>query len=285
MKNKEKIITKIKEGSKNLTVSPLLENLTRLGYAARGLIYGTIGILAIKIAFGASGELPDIQGAIASIGQQIFGRILLGIILIGLMGYSLWGLIRAFFDPLHKGKKLKGILERVGFFISAIAYAILIPPTYNFIFGKSNAAQNGTQEIDLINIISTIFTIPFGKWIVGIIGVIVLIFSLVQVYRGLRQNFDKQIKKYELNSKQTKILKIVGRFGTLARAVVSALIGLFLLFAAYHANSAEVKGIDGALLILLHQPYGSWLLGLVAVGLISFGVYSLLSGLWFKFKR
>ncbi len=285
MKNKENTIKKIKKQGEKIAFSPLLENLTRLGYGARGLIYFTIGILAIRLAFGASGSLQDQQGALALIGQQLIGRILLGIVLIGLVGYSLWGLIRAFFDPLHKGKSFKGILERIGFFVSAIAYVILTIPTYNFIFNMPNAAQNGAQGIQIKNVISTIFLIPFGKWIVGLIGILVLGISLYQIYRGLRHNFDQQIKNYTLTSKQKKIIKIVGRIGTLARSVVSTLIGLFLLFAAYHSNSAEVKGIDGALLILLHQPYGSWLLGIVAIGLLAFGCYSLLSGLWFKFKR
>lgn len=125
---------------------------------------------------------------------------------------------------------------------------------------------------------------PFGKWIVGLIGAIVLGTGIFQVYLGLRSNFDKQFQPYALTSKQVKIVKTVGRFGTIARAIVFFLIGLFLLFATYSANSAEVKGIDGALLILLQQPYGSWLLGIVALGLIAFGCYSLLSAFWFKFK-
>lgn len=285
MEGEQKVINKIKEEGKTIVFSPFLENLTRIGYGARGLIYGMIGFLAIKVALGASGGLQDPQGAIASIGQSLIGRILLGIILVGLIGYAIWGLIRAFFDPLHKGKDFKGILERVKFFISAVAYTILIIPTYNVIFGMSKAAQNGVQGIQMRNIVSTIFLIPFGKWIVGIIGVVILGASLFQIYKGLRHNFDEEIKPYDLTPKRAKLVKITGRFGTLARAVVSTLVGLFLLFAAYRANPAEVKGIDGALLILLHQPYGSWLLGIVAIGLISFGLYSLLIGFWFKLKR
>jgi|SRR3989344_1818222 len=285
MKNKQKVINKIEKEGKSLAFSPLLENLTRLGYAARGLIYSIIGILAIMLVLGISGSLQDQQGAIAAIGQNLIGRILLGIVLIGLIGYSLWGLIRAFFDPLHKGKDLKGVLERIGFFISAVAYSILIPPTYNIIFGMSNAAQNGAQVIQIRNIISTIFLIPFGEWIVGLIGVIVLGVSGYFIYQGIRYNFEQQIKPYALTSKQIKVIKIMGRFGTLARAIVAALIGLFLLYAAFNASSLKVKGIDGVLLILLDQPYGSWLLGVVALGLLAFGIHSLLCGLWFKFKK
>jgi hypothetical protein len=285
MKTNQKVINKIKKESKTLAYSPLSENLVRIGYGVRGLIYAIIGLLAIQIALGVSGSLKDQQGAIAFIGQQPFGRILLGIVLIGLVGYTLRGLILAFFDPLHKGKSIKGIFERIGFFISAVISAILILPTYYLIFGMSNAAQNGAQSIKMRNIISTIFLIPFGKWIVGIIGLIGLGIGLSLVYKGFRHDFDQQIKPYALTSKQVKMVKIMGRFGELGRAAVFFLVGLFLLFAAYHANPAEVKGIDGALLILLHEPYGFWLLGIVALGLIAFGCYSLLSAFWFKFKR
>lgn len=285
MKIKQKVINKIEKESKTLAFSPLLENLVRVGYGARGLIYGIIGLLAIMVALGVSGSLQDPQGAIASIGRQLFGRVLLGIVLIGLVGYSLWGLIRAFFDSLHKGRDIKGILERVGFFLSAVAYAILIIFTYNFIFSASNAAQNGAQGIQIRNIISTIFLIPFGKWIVGIIGVIVVGVGLYQAHKGMSHNFANQFHPYALNAKQVRIVKVIGSFGTVARALVFGIIGIFLIFAMYNSNSSQAKGIDGALLSLLHQPYGSWLLGVVAVGLIAFGCYSLLGGFWFKFKR
>lgn len=285
MKTEQKVINEIKEGSETLAFSKTSETLARIGYGARGLIYGTIGVLAIMLAFGTSGSLKDQQGAIAFIGQQPIGKILLGIVLVGLIGYSLLGLIRAFFDPLHKGKGIKGILLRIGFFISAVVYAMLIPPTYGFIFGTSNAAQNGAQGIQIRNIISTIFLMPFGKWIVGLIGLVVLGIGIYQGYLALRHNFDNQIKPYALTNRQIKIIKNLGRFGTIARAVVFALVGIFLLFAAYNSNSSDVKGIDDALLTILHQPYGVWLLGIVAVGLIVFGCYSLLSGFWFKFKK
>ncbi len=285
IKTEKKVVKEIKKEGEIIAFSKASEILARIGYGARGLIYGIIGLLAIEVALGTSGSLQDQQGAIASIGQQPVGQILLGAMLIGLIGYSLWGLIRAFFDPLHKGKSKKGIFERIGFFISAVAYAILIPSTYSSIFGASNASQNGAQGVQLRNIVSTIFTIPLGKWIVGIIGLLFLGTGVYQVYRGLKYNFDNQIKPYALNAKQTKAIKTMGRFGTLARAVVFALVGIFLLFAAYSANSSKAKGIDGVLLIILQQPYGHWLLGIIALGLIAFGIYSLLSAFWFKFRR
>lgn len=284
MKTKQ-VINKIEEETETLAFSPLSETLARIGYGARGVIYGIIGVLAMMLALGISGSLKDQQGAISFIGQQPIGKFLLGVVLIGLIGYCLWGLIRAFLDPLHKGKSVRGILERIGFFFSAVAYAILIFPTYGFIFNTGTAASNGAQVVQLRNIISTIFLLPFGKWIVGIIGVLVLGVGLYQVRKGIRYDFGKMIKSYVLTDNQIKAVKVIGRVGTLGRAIVFFLVGLFLVIAAYLSNPAEVKGIDGALLVLLNQPYGNLLLGIVALGLIAFGVYSILSGFLFKFKR
>ena len=280
-----KVINEIKKNTKTIVFSPVVEYMMRIGYGARGLIYGIIGLLALLVAFSVSGSLSDQQGAIADIGKQPIGQVLLIIVLIGLVGYVLWGLVRALFDPLHKGKSMKGIIERIGFFISAVAYAILIIPTYNFILGNSNAAQNGAQGVQLRNIIGTIFLFPLGIYIVGIIGVIFLLVGLYQAYLGLKKNFDKRFNPYILTSKQVKYVKIMGRFGYVGRAVVFFFLGIFLIFAAYYSNSSKAKGIDGVLLFILQQPYGHYLLGIVALGLIAFGAYSILSGFWFKLKK
>src|SRR5216110_813524 len=69
--------------------------LARAGFVARGLIYGLIGILAIKLALGAGGKTTNQQGALETIAKQPFGKVLLVLVALGLAGYALWRLIRA----------------------------------------------------------------------------------------------------------------------------------------------------------------------------------------------
>jgi len=88
-----------------------------------------------------------------------------------------------------------------------------------------------------------------------------------------------------LSSNQRKWIDRLGRFGTAARGVVFTLVGMFLFLAAFHHDPSHAKGIDGVLTALLHQPYGAWLLGVVALGLVAFGIYSAMSGLWLRLKR
>jgi hypothetical protein len=271
----------VKRVAQKAEFNPLMEALTRLGYGVRGLIYITIGLLAVQVSLGKGGAPAGPQGAIAAIGKQPAGLILLWVILVGLISYSLWGVVRAVLDPLHKGHDLKGLLARFGFLVSAFGYAILIMPTYGYITGASKNG-NGFQTQKFIN---SIMAMPWGRWAIGIIGLAVLAGGLYQLYQGFTAGFDKQIKTYALTPKEVRLATNVGRFGTSARGIVFALVGGLISLSAYQANPSQPVGMESALATLMKQPYGIWLLGIVAVGLIAFGVYSLLSAAWFRIRR
>jgi hypothetical protein len=258
-----------------------MEALTRFGYGVRGLIYIVMGLLALQVTFGKGGALASPQGAIAAIGKQTAGLILLWVVLVGLISYSLWGVVRAVMDPLHKGHDAKGLLARFGFLTSAFGYAILIFPTYGYITGASKSASgSGTQKF-----ITMIMALPWGRWAIAILGLIVLVGGLYQIYLGFSAGFERQFQTYALTPKEVKLATDVGRFGTSARGIVLAVVGGLIGLSAYQANPSQQVGMDTALATLLHQPYGIWLLGIVAVGLIAFGFYSMLSALWFRLRR
>lgn len=269
----------------DVTFSPIVSTLARLGYASRGVIYCAIGLSAILLAFGTGGKTSDQQGAIATIGNQPAGRILLGLVLIGLICYSLWGIIRAILNPLHKGNDLRGIAERIGFFFSAIAYALLVLPTYAIIIGGAQPARTGVQGAQTRHYVSELLGLPWGQWLVGAVGALVILVGLFQVYQAIRPDFERQIHLAKLTSSQTKWVKRLGRLGTIARGIVFALIGIYLIIAAYTANSYQVKGFDATLMALLYQPYGRWLMGSIALGLIALGIYSLFAALFFRLGK
>ncbi len=273
--------TNVKRAAKKAEYSPLMEGLTRLGYGVRGLIYVVIGLLALQLVIGQGGTLASPQKAIGAIGNQPAGRILLWVILIGLISYALWGVVRAVFDPLHKGHDLKGAMMRVGFLVSALGYSILIPTTYGYITGSPNSAS-GSQSHSFI---STIMAMPWGRWVIGIIGIGVIAVGIYHIYQGIKENFDRQFQVYALTRDEAKLATNVARFGTVSRGVVFAIIGVLISLAAYQANPNQPVGMDAALAFLLKLPYGIWLLGIIAIGLIAFGFYSLLSALWFRLKR
>jgi hypothetical protein len=262
-----------------------MEYMLRLGYVVRGLLYGVIGLLALQVVMGVGGRFTDAQGAIAFIGQSALGNILLYAVLVGLIGYGLWGLIRAAVDPLHKGTDTKGVLARVGYAVSGVSYLFLAFATWNLIKGQATAAHSGAQAAQTQQLAGSLMAKPWGVWVVALIGLIVIAAGLVQIYQGFSATFDRQYNAYALNSNQRKWMVRLGRFGVAARGVVFTLIGIFLFLAAYKHDPSQAQGIDGTLAALLHQPYGPLMLGIVALGLIAFGLYSALSGVWLRLKR
>jgi hypothetical protein len=274
--------TSVKRAGQKAAFSPLMEALARLGYGVRGLIYIMMGLLTLNVVLGKGGAPTGQQGAIAAIGRQPPGMVLLWVILLGLISYSLWGVIRAVFDPLQKGHDLKGLIARGGFLFSAASYALLILPTYGYISGAGSTSQSGasTQKF-LASIMST----PWGPIAIGIVGLAVITGGVQQIYEGFNSTFDKQFQAYAMNAQEVKWATQLGRFGTATRGFIFALVGASLCLAAYEANSRQSVGIDSALAALLRQPYGVWLLGIVAIGLVAFGIYSIACAIWFRVKR
>ncbi|HKG53176.1 MAG TPA: DUF1206 domain-containing protein [Anaerolineales bacterium] len=277
----KKIETEGKAAAKEAAYSPTMEKLTRLGYGIKGLIYITMGLLAIQGALGKGKSPADQLGAIQTFSKLPFAQALLWIVLIGLISYSLWGVIRAIMDPLHKGKDTEGLLARGGYLVSAATYASFVVPTYRLISGGRSGSSGGSQT----HLVAQIMSMPMGRILVGVVGVAAIGAGLYQIYLGIRSKFEKQFKTYALSAEQYRLAIQIGRFGTVARGIVFAIVGFFFALAAYTANPGRAQGIDGALSYLAKQPYGLWLMGIVAVGLIAFGIYSLMTAAWFRFKR
>lgn len=276
-KNNKKAVKEIKQAAN----SPLMDRLTRLGYAVKGFLYVAIGFISIAGALGASDTPADQLGAIVAFSELPFAQVLLWVILLGLISYSLWGVIRAVLDPFHKGTDMEGLLVRGGYLLSAITYATFVWPTYQLIIG----AREGTGPDATVELVSTVMNMPMGRLFVAAFGIGGVLAGLYQMYAGMKPNFEHRFKPYALTSEQLKVAKWIGRFGTVARGVVFGIVGGFLVLAAFQANPGRARGFDGALDFLAEQPYGIWLLAIIAAGLIGFGLFSFMSAAWFRLKR
>jgi hypothetical protein len=267
--------------AKEAAFSPTMEKLARLGYAVKGFLYIAIGIISIAGALGKSNTPSDQLGAIVEFSKLPYAVPILWTLLVGLVSYALWGLIRAVLDPFHKGTDTEGLLARGGNLISAATYASFVYPTYQLLVG----ARKGSGGNSTVKLVSQIMSMPMGRWMVGALGLAAIGAGLYQMYSAIKMDFDKRFKPYALTADQRRIAVQVGRFGTFARGIVFAIVGFFITLAAVEANPGNARGFDGALDYLAKQPYGLWLLGFVALGLIAFGAYSLMSAAWFKLKR
>lgn len=247
---------------------PWIEPLGRSGYAARGIVYCVVGVLAAQAAFGFGGETTGSTGALQRIVTQPFGQVLLGIVAVGLVGFALWRLVEAVADPDGKGRDAKGIAARAGYAISGLVYAGLAVTAVRILMGAGGVEDDAARDWT-----ARLMAQPFGVWLVGIVGLIVIGVGMQQLYKGYTAKFREELKTGEMSPAEQTWATRAGRLGLCARGVVFGLIGVFLIEAALRANPNEAQGLAGALAALGAQPFGPWLLGLVAVGLVAYGVF------------
>ena len=253
------------------------EWLARAGLVARGVVYGLIGILAVKLALGDGGKTTNQQGALKTIARQPLGEVLLILLAVGLAGYALWRLFRAALG--HGPEGSDDAMERVAGWCSGIAYGTLSVTAVQIVVG---ARPGGGASSHPDKSTGGVLDWPAGRVIVVIVGLIILGVAFEQAYKGFERKFLEQSKTQEMGPRMRSAFTGVGVFGHLARFVVFALVGYFLVRAAIDYNPDEAVGLDGALTALSHNAYGPVLLGVVAGGLIGFGLYSVLDARYRK---
>lgn len=267
--SKPRPVQRAQGGGEKVARSDGFEWLARAGFVARGLIYGIIGVLAVKLAVGAGGKTTNQQGAMRTIAQQPFGKVLLILVAIGLGGYALWRLIHALLG--HGPENSDTSFERVAALGSGIVYAGLCAVAVEILLGSGSSAGSGSAQ----KTTAGVFGWPGGAWLVGIAGIVLIGVGLFQGYRGLSKDFLKDSKTEQMSTRVRHWIESIGTVGHVARMVIFGLVGAFLIKAAVDYNSNRAVGLDGALAKLAHQSYGPFLLGLVAAGLVAFGLYSL----------
>jgi hypothetical protein len=248
---------------------PELAWLARGGLLARGVVYGIVGILALKLAVGSGGKATTQRGALMTIAQEPFGQALLIATAVGLAGYALWRLVRAGIG--HGTEQNDSAVKRVAGVASGLAYAALCVTAVKILTGASSSGGSNSPKQTTGGVLGW----TGGTMIIGVVGAILIGVALFQGYRGVSQTFLEDSKTRDMSARVKRAFTAIGVFGHLARMVVFGLIGYGLVKAALDYNPRSAIGLDGALNKLLHNSYGPFLLGIVAAGLIGFALYSI----------
>jgi hypothetical protein len=242
--------------------------LGRFGLVAMGVSYGLVATLAIMLALGRGGSAEDRGGALQTIAQDGFGRVAVFLLAIGFGGYAIWRFAEAVFDRGGRGRKPKGLAKRAGYFGKGLIYTGLCIVAVGVLLGSSgdsNEKQEAAYALDW----------PGGRYIVGAVGAGFAAAALWNAFRAVSGKFKDELDTGSMGPTEEKLVTTVAVVGLLARGVVFGLIGIFVLKAAVEYDPSEAIGLDGALRKLAAQDYGPLLLGLVAGGLLAFGVFSL----------
>ncbi|QHJ96597.1 hypothetical protein C7M16_03670 [Bacillus subtilis] len=265
---KDRYMSKIKQETK-----PWIKRFGRLGYFAFGGVFILLGVLAFMTAAGA-GRAKDSSGALQTLSRMPYGSLLLFLIGIGLIGYVIWMVLSAIKDTEGHGNSRRGLSRRIGNFFSAAVYTSIAWNALRFVFGQGDG---GTSEQTWS---AYVLAQPFGRWLTGLTGAGFIVFAIVQFMKGVRAAFMKEFDTSKMNKQMICITKNTGRAGNIARAIIFSAIGYFLIKTAMTADPDDTRGFDGALAELAQQPHGKLILSILALGLILYGMYAIIKGIY-----
>ena len=251
-------------------VAPWIERLARVGYAAKALLYITVGLVAAHTAFGPGRRTTDTQGALRLVHGMTFGRVVLLVVAAGLIGYAVWRVVEAVVDPDGRGLSAKGIALRVGSAGRGLLHGALGITALRLAYGERSARHNQAREWTAVA-----FGLPGGELLVWIAAASVTGYGVYQLYRSYAPKLGRQLDLSQLPDPARRWVVGVSRFGIGARGLVFCLIGFFLARAAARHDAAQVGGVRESLGALAN--IGRWPFVLVALGLVAYGVYELVN--------
>jgi hypothetical protein len=244
----------------------------RLGFVARGIAYIVIGAIAIMVALRVARNEPDNAGALEAIAAKPLGYLLLWILVIGFLGLAVWRFVQA----ADKRLNLAGG-QRVKALVCGIGYAIAFFTTLMFVMHGTKPASGDASARDYT---ARVLSLDGGRVIVAVAAIALVALGVVMAVRGFRAEFTQQLRMGWMSSFTQDAVVRLGQAGYVARAVVIVGIGIAGIDAAITYNAAKAKGADGVLRSFAQTPVGPWLLILVALGLIAFGIFSFAEAKW-----
>jgi hypothetical protein len=231
-------------------------------------VYVLVGVLSVQAALSGGGKTAGQEGALQTILPAPLGRTLLGLVALGLLGYAMWRLFQGVLDPDGEGGDARGLIKRADHVVNGFFHAALAVSVGRVALGSGGGGGGGPDDWT-----ATLLQQPFGRSLVGVVGAGMLAIGLFQFYRAYDAKFMEKLKPGEMNPRERRWTRRAGRLGHVARGVVFLVIGVFLAQAALQSDPDDVRGLGGALSALAAQPFGPYLLGLVALGFVAFGLF------------
>lgn len=255
------------ETIRQAVASDWFEWFARIGYAAKGAIWGMVGILAARVALGSYGEDADFEGALESLGEQPLDVLFLIVMAAGLFAYAGWRILQAVIDIEGEGGGAQGWLKRGIYLSIGLAYGVLGVYAVGVLTGWSR------EDDELQDWTATVLAQPFGEWLVGLVGAVIMVMGLGELYFAFSRRYVSEFGTDELSGFERFSALTMGWLGHTARGIIYTAAGFFAVRAAVTFDPDEARGLAETFQELADQPFGFWLVGFVAVGFMAFGIY------------
>ncbi|HYE43979.1 MAG TPA: DUF1206 domain-containing protein [Caulobacteraceae bacterium] len=256
-------------GAVELSLGGLLELLARVGYAARGFVYLSIGVIALMAALDWLPRARAGRDAVTPMLEWPLGYVWATAIGLGLVAFAIWRAAQVLLDADRQGRSLKALASRLGQAISGVVYAALALSVFELLDevedrleGEAEAQQQAAEVLSW----------PGGQWLLIAAGLFVLGCGVGNVVQGVLSDFGRRLG---CKPGTRRWACWCGRVGYVARGVAFLPLGGFFVKAGLELRSSDARDLGGALQALEAQPMGSLLLSLIAIGLMAFGVFAL----------
>jgi hypothetical protein len=260
-------VNQAEHAARRVSQSDVLEVPTRAGFVGYGLLHLVVGWLAVQIAFGRPSDEGDQAGAFRTLADQPFGRVLLVAIVIGLVAMTVWQALLA--AAGHQDRQgARRTFERLASLGRTVIYAALAWTAGRVVVGSSRSSAEQQQAAT-----AGMLGHPAGRWLVALAGLAVLALGFGLCVYGARRMFEERLNMAKMSPSVLRVVRRLGQVGYIAKGVAFAVVGLLLLNAAVVQDAAKSRGLDAALRTVAAQPFGRFLLVVVAAGVAAFGVY------------
>ncbi len=248
-----------------------LSPAVRFGIVAYGLVHLLVAGVALQLALGERRGNADSSGALATLASQPFGRILIWVMAAGMGLLVAWRLLDAVAG--HRGEAgaelwrhrsvdlLKAaIYGALGFSATRVASGA----------GSSGGGSSGSASETLT---ARLMNLPGGQLLVGLVGAAVLGYAVALAWQGLTRRHAEHLDAEGRRGDTGRAYLALGVAGYVSKGVALAIVGVLFTYAAATHEARQSGGLDQALHEVLRQPFGPWLLGLVAVGIGCYGLF------------
>lgn len=250
------------------------EAAARLGYAARGAVHVSIGLIALLAALDLTPRAEGAVGALEAWGEWRVGVLLLWLVGLGLYGFAGWRALQAVFDVDRRGRSAKALLTRAGQAISGAVYAGMAISVFGLLDALEDLHETDDQAATRAAVAQAL-EMPFGNLIVMAAGLFVLGAGLGSGFRAVFDHFGRDL---DCDRPVRAWAGTLARIGYAARGVALIPAGGLLASAGLHARASEARGLGGALDVLAAQPFGEAMLALIGLGLVAFGLFAFAEG-------
>lgn len=250
----------------------------RIGWVAKGIVYLLIGVLAFTVAAAPfrdddAAEQADPVGAIAKIAEQPFGTALLWIMAIGLVVYACWRIVTVILPAEVDGHSF---LRRVGYVVSALTYLALAFTAVTL--ARHSSSETGeSQDSQVSSATADVLAWTGGRTLVGLVGITLIGIAVYFLWKGLSASFERELHHRSVGPFSWHAVRALGRIGWIGRATMMALIGLFVTRAAIEFDAHEASGLDDSLRRVADTTVGTVLVYVVAVALVLYGAFCVVS--------